>query len=115
MLLDGMHEAMTAADGKGLAAPQVGHSLSAIVLADTRWPELINPRIVYAKGSERRQEYCLSIPGIGVEVERSREVVVEAQDRTGKPIRASVKGEVARLFQHEIDHLAGKLITMKAA
>lgn len=115
MLLDAMHSTMRKADGKGLAAPQVGHSLSAIVLNDSRWPELINPRIVRSRGSERRQEMCLSAPGIVVEVERAREVVVEAQDRNGQPIRASVKGEIARLFQHEIDHLSGIVIMQKAA
>lgn len=110
-LLDGMQAAMKASDGRGLAAPQVGHSLSVIVLGDGRYPEMVNPKIVHSKGSERRQEACLSLPGVSVEVERAEKIVVEAQDRHGKPFATNVRGPVARLIQHEIDHLNGVLIT----
>jgi peptide deformylase len=110
-LLDGMQATMKANEGRGLAAPQVGHSLRAIVLGDGRYPEMINPKIVYSKGSERRQEGCLSLPGLSVEVERAEKVVVEAQDRHGKPFVTNVRGPVARLIQHELDHLNGLLIS----
>lgn len=110
-LLDAMRATMRANDGQGLAAPQVGHGLRAIVLGDGKWPELINPQIVVTKGSERRREACLSVPGLSVEVERAKKVVVTAQDRNGQPFTASVRGPVARLIQHEVDHLDGLLIT----
>lgn len=110
-LLDGMHETMLANDGRGLAAPQVGHSLRAIVLGDGKWPELINPSIVITKGSEKRQEACLSAPGLSVEVERAEKIIVTAQDRNGQPFVVNARGPVARLIQHEIDHLSGLLIT----
>lgn len=109
-LLFFMHTTMREAKGQGLAAPQVGHSICAIVLNDTRWPTLINPRIIFAKGSETRREACLSVPGVQVEVARATKIVVEAQDRHGKPIRINAKGPFARVIQHEIDHLNGKLI-----
>lgn len=112
-MLDGMRSVMIEANGLGLAAPQVGWGLRAIVLADSRWPDLINPVIVQRKGSERRQESCLSIPGATVEVERATKVVVQAQDRTGQPLKIKAQGPLARLLQHEIDHLDGILITSK--
>ncbi len=109
-LLFFMHTTMREAKGQGLAAPQVGHSICAIVLNDTRWPSIINPRVIFAKGRETRREACLSVPGIQVEVQRATKIVVEAQDRHGKPIRINAKGPLARVIQHEIDHLDGKLI-----
>lgn len=109
-LLFFMQVTMREAKGQGLAAPQVGHSICAIVLNDTRWPTLINPKIVFAKGSETRQEACLSVPGVQVDVQRATKIVVDAQDRHGKPIRINAKGPFARVIQHEIDHLNGKLI-----
>lgn len=110
-LLDAMRATMQAIDGQGLAAPQVGHGLRAIVLGDGEWPEMINPEIVVTKGSERRREACLSAPGLSVEVERAEKITVTAQDRNGQPFTASARGPVARLIQHEIDHLNGLLIT----
>lgn len=114
-LLDGMREAMIKGEGVGLAAPQVGHSLRAIVLADTRWPDLINPRLLaVGQREETRQESCLSIPNRVVEVERPTEILMDAQDRNGQPVRINARGPLARTLQHEIDHLNGILITTKA-
>lgn len=110
-LLDAMRATMLANDGQGLAAPQVGHGLRAIVLGDGKWPELINPEIVVTKGSECRQEACLSVPGRLVAVERAEKVIVTAQDRNGQPFVVNARGPVARLIQHEVDHLDGLLIT----
>lgn len=110
-LLEGMRETMAAYAGLGLAAPQVGHSLSAIVLSDQRWPELINPVVLAASTRTlSRQESCLSIPDVRVEVKRPVEIKLKAQDRTGAPIHIAAKGELARLLQHELDHLQGRLI-----
>lgn len=110
-LLDAMQETMRANAGKGLAAPQVGHGLRAIVLGDGRYPEMINPKVVVSKGSDYKKEACLSAPGLSVEVLRPAKIVVEAQDRNGQPFTMNARGPVARLIQHEIDHLYGLLIT----
>lgn len=123
-LIDDMIETMRAANGVGLAAPQIGRSIQLAVIEtlpkvdedgedipDSR--ELfviVNPRIVW----ESRDvidgiEGCLSIPGYVGEVERAHAVRVRAQDRRGKQIKLRLKGWTARIFQHEIDHLNGVL------
>lgn len=123
-LIDDMIETMRAANGVGLAAPQIGQSIQLAVIetlpkiddegndiSDSR--ELfviVNPRIVW----ESREvidgiEGCLSIPGYVGEVERAYSVRVRAQDRQGKPLKLRLKGWTARIFQHEIDHLNGVL------
>lgn len=112
-LLDEMHKTMQAVEGLGLSAPQVGRSIRAVVLADTRWPELINPVAFVGANKERRRESCLSIPDRAVEVERPTKAIVETQDRKGNPIKINARGPLARLLLHEIDHLDGILITTK--
>jgi peptide deformylase len=109
-----MFTTMYAADGQGLAAPQVGVGwrLAIVDAPPRRGPAyvLVNPRVVST--SERRSrgtEGCLSLPGIWGEVERPAEVVVEALDLDGAPLRIEAGGELARCFQHEIDHLDGLL------
>lgn len=123
-LLDGMLETMREAPGVGLAAPQVGIDLRVAVVEypdDEEDPEntmhvyeLINPEIVRAKGAEMGQEGCLSIPGLVADVERATYVLVRAQDRHGKEYRLKAYDWLARVFQHEIDHLHGVLMTDKA-
>ncbi len=123
-LLDDMLETLRKAPGVGLAAPQVGVDLRVTVIEypdDDEKPEetlrvyeLINPEIVKAKGLEEGQEGCLSIPGIAADVERATYVLVRAQDRTGKEFRLKAYDWLARVFQHEIDHLQGVLMTDKA-
>jgi peptide deformylase len=108
-----MFETMYAAEGIGLAAPQVGVSTRLFVM-DIRDPEiepraLINPAIVERSGSESGEEGCLSLPGLVGEVERSASIVVEALDLQGQPIRIEASGLHARCIQHEIDHLDGVL------
>ena len=108
-----MLETMYAAEGIGLAAPQVGVSTRLFVM-DIRDPEiepraLINPVIVARSGSESGEEGCLSLPGLVGEVERSASIVVEALDLQGKPVRIEASGLHARCIQHEIDHLDGVL------
>ncbi|MBX3012849.1 MAG: peptide deformylase [Caldilineaceae bacterium] len=123
-LLDHMLETMREAPGVGLAAPQVGVDLRVAVIEypddeddpenTMRVYELINPEIVRAKGSESGQEGCLSMPGLVADVDRATYVLVRAQDRQGREYRLKVYDWLARVFQHEIDHLHGVLMTDKA-
>lgn len=123
-ILDDMLETMREAPGVGLAAPQVGLRIRATVVEypededdpenTQRVYELINPEIVKSRGSEMAQEGCLSIPGMAADVERATFVVVRAQDRNGKEFRVKAYDWLARIFQHEIDHLHGVLMTDKA-
>jgi len=102
-------------NGIGLAAPQVGVSERIIVIdIGDGLIVVINPRIVEASGSEVDIEGCLSIPGISGYVERAARVVVEGLDERGKPLRMEAESLLARVFQHEIDHLDGILFTDKA-
>ena len=123
-LLDDMLETMRKAPGVGLAAPQVGvgQRITVIEYPDDeedpentlRVYELINPEIIKQKGAEVGQEGCLSIPGLAADVDRSTYVLLKAQDRHGKEYRLKAYDWLARIFQHEIDHLHGVLMTDKA-
>ncbi|WP_312517461.1 peptide deformylase [Anaerospora sp.] len=114
-LLDDMVQTMHAADGVGLAAPQVGVSLRVIVIdVGDGLIELINPAITESEGCENGREGCLSVPGVYGEVERFAKVTVEGLDRSGRKIRVSGSGLLARALQHEIDHLEGVLFIEKA-
>ncbi|MCL4488218.1 MAG: peptide deformylase [Chloroflexi bacterium] len=119
-LIEDMLETMRGANGLGLAAPQIGVSLRALVIEmpeDEEEPQggkqviLINPEIVKAEGEQFGEEGCLSIPGYVGMVRRAMKVTVKGLDRKGKEVR--VKGEklMARALQHEIDHLDGVLFT----
>jgi peptide deformylase len=125
-LINEMVEAMRAAPGVGLAAPQVGVSSRVIVVEfgdeeDEEAPKklyaLINPEIVEASEEEKVNaiEGCLSIPRLVGEVERYQRVVVKALNRHGKPVKLKAEGWLARILQHEIDHLEGVLYTDRAA
>ncbi len=112
-LVDDLLETMYAADGIGLAGPQIGVPLRVFVY-DIRDDEiepgvLVNPRIVEATGTQREVEGCLSIPGLDEVVERSERVVVEGLDRDGEPVRVEAEGLLSRCLQHETDHLDGVL------
>ena len=109
-LLDDMTETMRHAPGVGLAAPQVGEALQACVIeVGEQLYELMNPRIVRGAGEDRDLEGCLSLPGYYAYVTRREKVWVVAQNRLGKKIKVSGTGFLARAFQHELDHLDGKL------
>ena len=115
-LLDDMSETMYAADGVGLAAPQVGVSKRAIVIdVSVREPEqklihLVNPEIVKVEGKMVYTEGCLSIPGEAEDVERAAKVWVRALGRDGKPFEIVAEGNLlAVALQHEFDHLQGTL------
>ena len=115
-LLDDMAETMGGAEGAGLAAPQVGISKRIIVFRGNENDlfELINPAIIAKKGEAIDIEGCLSLPGIYGEVPRAEHVQVTGLDREGKEVRLDAQGFMARVLQHEIDHLEGILFIDKA-
>ena len=107
-----MVETMYDEAGIGLAAPQVGISLRLMVVGhdERREPRaLINPRIVDRGGQVTAEEGCLSIPGVFAQVTRAEWVDVEAKDVDGHPVKLHGRGLLARVLQHEIDHLDGVL------
>lgn len=110
-LLDDMIETMRAADGVGLAAPQVGvlRRIVVVEVEEGEVYELINPRIVAFAGEQQEQEGCLSVPGRWGITKRPMHVTVRALNRYGEEIQVSGSDLLARAFCHEIDHLDGKL------
>lgn len=110
LLLDDMLETMYAADGVGLAGPQVGMLKRVCVIDIGNGPiELVNPVILEKKGSQQGAEGCLSLPGRSESVERPNYVKVRAQNRHGETVTLEGEGLLARAFCHEIDHLDGVL------
>ncbi|MDY4518405.1 MAG: peptide deformylase [Candidatus Spyradocola sp.] len=109
-LLDDMAQTMHAANGVGLAAPQVG-LLKRIVVIDVGDGviELINPEIIATSGEQTDDEGCLSVPDKFLPVSRPNVVKVRALDRYGKSFTMEGEGLLARAFCHEIDHLDGKM------
>jgi peptide deformylase len=111
-LIQDMVESMRAANGVGLAAPQIGVSLRVIVIG---LPEeepfaVINPEIVKRSGERTLDEGCLSVPGYRAELTRSVTVVAKGLDEEGKPIRIKAKEDLlAQALEHEIDHINGVL------
>ncbi|MDQ6768461.1 MAG: peptide deformylase [Gemmatimonadota bacterium] len=110
-LIANMFETMYAAEGIGLAAPQVGRTERvAVVDVEGKKFALINPEIVSKTGpAEKAEEGCLSIPEIYGDIERPAEVTIRALDENGEEYEASAGELLGRCFQHEIDHLDGKL------
>ncbi len=118
-LINDMVETMRAAPGVGLAAPQVDVQERIVVVELPADEEaglpaelyaFVNPEIVKAsRETEEGEEGCLSIPGYIGEVERSTEIVIRGQDALGRPQRLKARDYLARIFQHEIDHLEGVL------
>jgi peptide deformylase len=123
-LVDDMVDTMRQAPGVGLAAPQVGESFRLIVVEygdeeDEEVPPklyvMMNPEITRAsQETVLGTEGCLSIPGIQGEVERNEAVTVKGVNRHGSPMTVKTKGWLARIFQHEIDHLDGVLFVDRA-
>jgi peptide deformylase len=124
-LIDDMIETMREAPGVGLAAPQVGISERVIVVeyvedeekedAPRKLYVMINPEIkASSKETEVATEGCLSVPGWQGEVERSLSVTVKGLTRHGQPMKVKAKGWMARIFQHEIDHINGVVFTDRA-
>lgn len=123
-LIDDMVETMREAPGVGLAAPQVAVPLRVIVVefgdeedeeAPAKLYTLVNPEIIRASNEHIvGAEGCLSIPGFVGDVERSDAITVKGLNRRGKPTRIKAGGWLARIFQHEIDHLDGVLFIDRA-
>lgn len=113
-LVKDMIETMEAAEGVGLAAPQVGVSQRIIVVDVGEGPiAMINPEIQELVGTEVDMEGCLSVPGVWGYVNRALQVVVTGLDETGRPIKVKGENLLARALQHEIDHLDGVLFIDK--
>jgi peptide deformylase len=121
-LIEDMIDTMRSAPGVGLAAPQVGVSERVIVVEYVENEEeenapkklfvMINPEIkVASEETEEGIEGCLSVPGWQGEVERALAVTVKGQSRRGQPMKVKAKGWLARIFQHEIDHINGIVFT----
>lgn len=109
-LLDDMLETMRAADGCGLAAPQVGILRRIVVIeVDDKVYEMINPKIIAFCGEQEAEEGCLSIPGRWGKTHRPMDVTVRCLDRNGNTVTYTGHDLLARAFCHEIDHLDGKL------
>ena len=115
-LLDDMIETMRAADGVGLAAPQVGvlRRIVVIEVEPGEVLELINPKIIAFSGEQDGQEGCLSVPGRWGMVKRPMHVTVRALNRRGEEVEITGHELLARCFCHELDHLDGALYIDKA-
>lgn len=115
-LISGMITTMREANGVGLAAPQVGISKRLFVAeVEKRLLVFIDPKIVKASGEDIGTEGCLSIPGIVADVPRAATVVVTAKNRRGRGVTVEADGLLARVIQHEIDHLDGVLFLDRVA
>jgi len=123
VLIANMIDTMREAPGVGLAAPQVGISSRLIVVEygdeengeEKKLYVVINPELTFpTEENALGVEGCLSVPGLVGEVERSSDVVVRGLNRHGKPVKIKASGWLARIFQHEVDHLDGIVFTDKA-
>lgn len=114
-----MADSLAAAEGIGLAAPQIGFGKRLVVISPPLNPNadtplyLANPEIVAADGEQYGEEGCLSMPGLLVEIKRAATVTVEYLDYDNKVARVEGDGILAVCLQHEIDHLNGALILDK--
>ncbi len=114
-LIDDMVETMYAAAGVGLAANQVGRLERVFVTNPdehhdpARLLVVINPELVEAEGESVAEEGCLSIPDFREEVRRAQRVLLRGLDREGRPLEVEAADLLARIFQHEVDHLNGVL------
>lgn len=114
-LLDDMFESMHAAKGVGLAAPQIGISRRIAVIDTSAGQDpskrlvLINPEVVHREGGQVEEEGCLSIPGFREPVKRASRATVRAQNAKGEQFEVTGDDLLARAFQHETDHLNGRL------
>jgi peptide deformylase len=110
-LLIDMADTMYSKKGIGLAAPQVGIAKKVIVLdVGQGLISLINPEVTYSEGISEREEGCLCLPEIYVTISRKDKVQIKGIDVKGNPVFLEAEGLLARVLQHEIDHLNGTLI-----
>ncbi len=109
-LIEDMVATMRAANGLGLAAPQMGEGKRVLVAeVEERLVALVDPTLVHAKGEVVGTEACLSIPGVIGPVRRAATVKVKGKNRRGRGVTVNAEGLLARVLQHEIDHLDGIL------
>lgn len=112
-LIEDMFETMYAAKGVGLAAPQIGINirLSVVDVIGDKSQQLVlaNPEIIASEGTVEYQEGCLSVPSVYDKVHRAEKVTLRAQDKFGEFFEMNAEGLLGECFQHEIDHLNGKL------
>ena len=114
-IIEHMYEVMHDANGVGLAANQIGIPLKLFVYDVGEGPHaIINPKLTKKSGSQIAIEGCLSIPGLNGEVDRAETVIVEGLDETGEKVKITGEGLLARVFQHETDHLNGTLFIDRA-
>ena len=113
--LDDMFESMYAAKGVGLAAPQIGFArkIAVIDVSNGENPDdklvLINPKVIKTEGKQVGEEGCLSIPTFREQVRRAKRVTIRAQNAKGEEYEMTGEDLLARAFQHETDHLYGRL------
>ncbi|MBM3451144.1 MAG: peptide deformylase [Armatimonadetes bacterium] len=111
-LMDQMLAAMRAASGVGLAAPQVGVGKRIFVVEyEEKIYQLADPELIEMSGEEMGREGCLSLPGLICDVRRASRVVLRGRNRRGRRVTVHADGWLARVFQHEMDHLDGVLMT----
>lgn len=114
MLAGRMFELMFEAHGVGLAGPQVGITLQLFIASPTLDPDdlqvFINPKIISTEDTSEVEEGCLSLPDIHCNVKRAKIVTVEALDAYGSPFTVTADDLAARAYQHEIDHLHGRIL-----
>lgn len=112
-IIEDMKDTVVAENGVGLAAPQIGHSLRIIVINHHEAPfAIINPEIIWqSNGKSVLEEGCLSVPDMFVKVERPKNITVAGIDENGNNVEIKAKDMLAKIFQHEIDHINGKLIS----
>ena len=109
-LVEDMLTTLQAANGLGLAAPQVGESLRLLVAkVEARTVVLVDPELIRAEGKEIATEACLSIPGVVAEVRRSAVVTIRGKNRRGRKVTIVADKLLGRVLQHELDHLDGIL------
>jgi peptide deformylase len=109
--IDEMIMMMYSSKGIGLAAPQVGVDKQIFVADTGKGPiKIINPVIVKKQGSDKMEEGCLSVPDLSVNVKRSEKIVLKGLNEKLEPVTLELEGLMARVAQHEIDHLNGILI-----
>jgi peptide deformylase len=113
-----MFELMREAKGVGLAAPQVGENVRLFIMNHTGDPTnreadqvYVNPELTEAEGSDEAEEGCLSLPGINVNIVRDKTMRMRARDLDNNPIDQVATGYIARIWQHEFDHLNGIMLT----
>ena len=119
-LIADMNQTLYSSRGVGLAAPQVGAGLRLILVDQTGKADsgqltvMLNPEIVEAEGREVDSEMCLSVPEFAVDIARATRILVRGVDLEGRDLKIEAEGFLARIYQHEIDHLHGTCIMDRA-